>query len=255
MSRQRIGGAALVLLIAREAAAQAPVAPTAAEFAAIRAAVEAREIDAAMALRSRWRLGLGLGLVATTSFDARESIGELRFEGGFSGAIFAALTRGITEVFDVAGRLEVAAPQEASVLPAEAAMAVAGVPCTGSRRFERPRGAGALGALDVGLRARLFDARSPFFVGIAMRAAVRWNDVAGAWSVWCEGADGTRARLAGGEVRGAPPRMDLGASLETGYRFGARASWEVGLRLSLGGLTEGDIATRLGQWYLAWSPW
>jgi hypothetical protein len=49
--------------------------------------------------------------------------------------------------------------------------------------------------------------------------------------------------------------LDLGATAETGYQFGETRAWETGLRLSLGGIADGDITARLAQWYIAWSPW
>lgn len=251
--RASIAVAASVTLAASVAGAQAP--PDAAELARIRAVVDARETADALAVRRRWRLSLGLGLVATTPFDVTDEGREVRFEGGFAGSLAAMITRGITDLFDAYARLELVAPQRASVLPTDARRAVAAVPCAGSRRFDLPQGAGGLAALDLGLRLRTLDARSPFFVGFALRVATRWNAVDGPWRVWCDALDGTRSLVAQGVSSDSPLVPDLGATLETGYRFGPASSWEVGLRLSLGGIAEGDINARLGQFYVMWSPW
>lgn len=246
--------AAWGVLAATAARAQAP--PDAAELSRIRAVVEARETADAMAIRRRWRPAVGLGLVATTSFDVSTDDGrEVRFEGGFAGALSAMVTRAITERFDVFARVELAAPQRASVLPPEAQRAVAATPCAGSRRFDLPQGAGGLAAADLGLRMRLVDARSPFFIGFGLRLALRWNDVSGPWRVWCDALDGARTLVVQGDVSDAPLVPDLGATLDTGYRFGPQEAWEVGLRLSLGGIADGDINARLGQLYVMWSPW
>lgn len=242
-----------IVLAAGAAQAQAPPGPE--ELARIRAVVEARETADALAIRRRWRLSLGLGVLAGTAFDVSDAAREVRFDGGLAGAFAVMVTRGLTELFDLFARVEVGAPLRASVLPADARREVAASPCAGSRRFELPQGYGGLAAADVGLRLRALDARSPFFIGMALRVAARWNDVAGPWRVWCDALDGTRTIAAQGDLRASPVLPDLGATLETGYRFGAAASWELGLRLSLGGIAEGDIRARLGQFYVMWSPW
>jgi hypothetical protein len=241
------------MLAAGAASAQDP--PGRDELAQIRAVAEARDAAEALALRRRWRLHFGLGVAAATAFDVVESDREVRFDGGFAGVLSGTLTRGITELFDVFARVELTAPQRASVLPGSARRDVAAVPCAGSRRFELPQGAGGIASLDVGLRLRTLDARSRFFVGFGLRVAARWNMVDGPWRVYCDALDGTRTLITQGSVDASTVVPDLGASLETGYQFGATRAWEVGLRLSVGGIAGGDITAQIGQWYLAWSPW
>lgn len=225
------------------------------ELAALRAVVEAREVAAALALRRRWRLAVGLGVAAATAFDVVQAEREVRFEGGFAGVLSATLTRGLTDFFDVFARVELSAPLRATTIPDAVRNAVADVPCAGSRRFELPQGLGGLGAAEVGLRLRVLDPRARFFVGLGVRVAGRWTESSGAWTVRCEALDGTRAPLGAGTLRESPVVLDLGATAETGYQFGETRAWETGLRLSLGGIADGDITARLAQWYIAWSPW
>jgi hypothetical protein len=251
--RGRALAAALVLLVAPTAAAQ--TADPVQELAALRAVVEAREVAEVLALRRRWRLAMGLGVAAATAFDVVHDEREVRFEGGFAGVLSATLTRGLTDFFDVFARVELSAPLRATTFPDAVRDAVADLPCAGSRRFELPQGIGGLGAAEMGLRLRVLDPRSRFFVGLGVRVAGRWTESSGPWSVRCEALDGTRAQLAAGTLRESPVVLDLGATAETGYQFGETRAWETGLRLSLGGIADGDITARLAQWYIAWSPW
>lgn len=225
------------------------------ELRALRAVVEARQVAEAMALRRRWRLSLGLGVSANTAFEHVSAERQVRFDEGFAGVFSVNVTRGFTELFDLFARLELSLPHRGSVIPEAVRDAVVDAPCAGSRRFEIPEGFGGLGALEAGLRLRAIHPRSRFFVGLGVRVAGRWTSVSGPWSVRCEALDGTRRLLAQGELSESPVVLDLGASVETGYQFGATRAWEAGLRLSLGGIADGDISARSGQWYIAWSPW
>ncbi|MEZ4394050.1 MAG: hypothetical protein R3A48_23495 [Polyangiales bacterium] len=245
--------ATLAALLPAPALAQPPAPDE--DLEALRAVVHARQVAEAMAQRRRWRLSLGLGVAANTPFEVIQPERQVRFDGGFSGVFSANVTRGFTELFDLYARLEVSLPLQGTSIPTSIRDAVAEQPCAGSRRFELPLGLGGLGTLELGLRVRALDARSRFFVGLGVRVAARWAEASGAWSVHCEALDGSRALLGAGELRESPVVTDLGASLETGYQFGASRAWEVGLRLSLGGIADGDITARTGQWYIAWSPW
>lgn len=252
-SRRALAAALVASLLTPPALAQG--SDPAQELAALRAVVEAREVAAALALRRRWRLAVGLGVAAATAFDVVQDEREVRFEGGFAGVLSATLTRGLTDFFDVFARVELSAPLRATTIPEAVRDAVADVPCAGSRRFELPQGIGGLGAAEVGLRLRVLDPRSRFFVGLGVRVAGRWTESSGPWSVRCEALDGTRAQIGAGTLRESPVVLDLGATAETGYQFGETRAWEAGLRLSLGGIADGDITARLAQWYIAWSPW
>ncbi len=225
--------------------------PSEAELRAIGASVSARARREVTAQRARMRPFVELGVSVWRGSTWPSGSVTLERQPGAAPMLALGVRRGLGPLLELDLRLETVAPVAVTAFPASLAQAAAAQPCPGSRRFDLP----AASALDVAvgatLRARLFRATSAFYVGLGLRLASTYADARGPALARCDGASPAPppAESAVTETSWAA-RAD--ASVETGYRFGDHASWDVGLRMVVNAV--GTNNTRIGgaQWFVAW---
>ncbi len=228
--------------------------PDAAELDAIEQAWRARETARRFALRHTWRFFTEAGVSA---FRYREHVTDdltLRREDALAPFVAAGLRYGVTALVEVHARAEFAGPLPVRAMRNADFTAVAATPCDGQRDFSLVSVTGALATLDVGIRGRVFQALSPFYLGASLRVSAQPVWGGGAWSVRCIDASGAARPSNTGSADVSALVFDVGASLDTGYRFGANEAWEVGLRLLVHALGTNDAGLGGGSFFVGWSP-
>jgi hypothetical protein len=228
-------------------------APDAAEREAIERAWRAAEIERRFAVRHRLRLTLEVGGAVTLFREHQSDALLLRREPSLAAMVSAGARYGVTPSFEVHGRAEIVGPLSVGVIDAGAYPRVAMTSCEGQRRFELASAAGATVTLDAGFRARVFSALSPFYVGASVRLASQFSSGGGTWSARCVDDRGATLSRVSGEVDGSAAVFDVGAALETGFRFGEREAWDVGIRMTVQALGTNDAGVGGAQFFLGWS--
>jgi hypothetical protein len=212
-----------------------------------------RRLDALRAARRRWIPAIEGGIAALSEVDRRSDGASVAWLPALTLSLGVDARRAVSDLLEVHGRLEFLGPQAMSVVPRALSEQVAPLACAGSRTFEPITGWGAHAGLSFGLRARVFSLRSPFYVGVAMRVALWAGAASGAASAACVAADRSVRALGRASASVDAALLDLGGSLETGFRFGAREEGALSLRLLAGGVGAGDPAVRGALLTFAWS--
>ncbi len=227
--------------------------PDAAELDAIEREVAAGEVARRFAVRRRLRPYFEVGPAVLRGRDELRDGLLLRREATVAPAFAAGVRWGFAPAFEVHGRLEVMAPFTVGALDAGASVRAAMAPCVGSLRFDLAAVTGALLTLEAGARARVFDARSPFYVGLAARLGAQVTTGRGDYAIRCVDAAGTERGRVSGSTPAGSLTLDVGAALETGYRFGAGEPWDLGLRLLFHRIGSSDAGVAGAQVALGWS--
>lgn len=225
----------------------AAVAPT--------AAARRRDDDALRAARLRWRPAVEAGVAVLSGVERVVDDGVVGWEPALTLALGLDARRAVSDRLEVHARLELLGPQAMTAVPRALSERVAAVACAGSRAFDPLTGWGAHAGLAFGLRARVFSLRSPFYVGAAMRVGLWAGIASGESAARCVAADGGARPLGREAASVGAALVDLGGTLETGFRFGAREEAALSLRLVAGGVGSGDPAVRGALLTLGWSPW
>lgn len=227
--------------------------PDAAELEAIERAWRAAETERRFALRHHVRLTLEVG-GAVTLFREFESDGLLlRREPSLAAMISAGARYGVTPAFEVHGRAEITGPLSVTAIDASAYPRVAMTSCAGQRTFELASATGAAITLDAGFRVRVLNALSPFYVGASVRLSNQFSAGGGTWSARCVDDRGATLSRVSGEVDASALRLDVGAALETGFRFGVREAWDLGIRMTVQALGTNDASVGGAQFFVGWS--
>ncbi len=228
-------------------------APDATELEAIERAWRAAETERRFALRHRVRLTLEVGGSVNLFREHESDSLLLRREPSLAAMISAGARYGVTPSFEVHGRAEIVGPLDVSVIDASAYPRVSMTACDGQRQFELAKATGAAVTLDAGFRVRVLSALSPFYVGASVRITSQFSAGGGAWSARCVDDMGATVSRVRGEVDGSATVLDLGAALETGYRFGEREQWDLGIRMTVQALGTNDAGVGGAQLFLGWT--
>lgn len=214
----------------------------------------ARREDARLRdLRARWRPALEGGVSVLGDVQQATSDGVVEWPAALTFALGVDARRAVSDLLEIHGRLEFVGPQQVTVVPRALSERVAPLACAGTRVFDPLVGWGAHGGLSVGLRARVFSLRSPFYVGLAIRSTVWVGSASGDALASCRAADGSVRLLDRESASVTSTIVELGGSLETGFRFGAREEFGLALRLLAGGVGVGDPAVRGASLSFGWS--
>ena len=244
---------ALTIVCAQTVAAQTfvdlpPSAPVAPSAAAIR-----REEARLRAPRARWRPSVEGGVAVLSGLDRAGEEGVVEWASALTLAIGLDARRAIGDLLEVHGRLEFLGPQVMTLVPRALSERVAGMACAGSRAFDPLPGWGAQAGLSFGVRARVFSLRSPFYVGLAMRMGLWVGSASGESVAYCVNADHSVRTLGREQTSASSTLIDLGGTLETGFRFGALEEGVLSLRLLAGGVGVGEPAVRGALLTFGWS--
>lgn len=230
------------------------LAPDTAELEAIERAWRARESERLFALRHRVRLTLEAGGAVALYREHVTDALTLRREAALAPMLAVGARYGIIPSFEVQARVELVAPLPLGVIDNGAFTRAAMKSCDGARAFDLAQTLAAMLTLDAGFRVRVFSSLSPFYVGASMRLSGQFSGGGdGAWAVRCVDARGATTSQIRGSVDRSTASLDVGASLETGYRFGERESWDVGLRLTVQALGTNEAGVAGAQFYVGWS--
>lgn len=223
------------------------------EVEAITRAWRERETQRLHAVRHRiW----GVVDVGVAVLRYREYVTDtltLRREDALAPTLALGARYGITPAFELFGRVEVTAPVRVGVIDNTAFTRASATACDGTRRFELAPATAALATLELGFRTRVLTSLSPFFVGVGLRLGVQVSSGSGAWAIQCVDDRGRDTSRIAGESSGEALRMDLGAVLETGYRFGDDERWQLGLRMLVQALGTNDAGLGGAQLALGWA--
>ncbi len=230
------------------------LAPDAAELDAIERAWRRRETERLFALRHRVRLIVEAGASVTRYREHVTDAVTLRRDPSLAAMAAVGGRYALTPAFEVHLRGELVAPLPVGAIDNGAFARVATTPCDATRRYDLAPATAAALTLDAGFRVRAITALSPFYVGGALRLTGQVSTGSGEWAVRCVDARGATVSEVTGSVDASAAVVDVGASLETGYRFGERESWDVGIRMTVQAL--GTNAAGLGgaQFFVGWSP-
>lgn len=209
--------------------------------------------EALRALRRRWRPSIEAGVAVLADAGTTDAAGVIAWPPALTFALGVDLRRGLSDLLELHGRLELFGPQTMTVVPAGQSARVAPMACAGSRSFAPLTGWGLHAGLSVGLRARVFALRSPFFVGLAMRVGLWAGGASGEATATCLTTLGETRLLDREQGSVGASLLDLGGALETGFRFGAREEGTLSLRLIAGGIGAGDPAVRGAVFTFGWS--
>lgn len=254
----RLGAAFAALLMASPAPAQTlgdedALPPDEGEVEAITAAWRARETQRLHALRHRvW----GVFEVGVSVLRYREFVTDtltLRRDDALAPTLAAGARYGVTPAFELQGRVELTGPVAVGAIDNVAFERAAATACDGTRRYELAHAGALVAALEIGFRARVLTSLSPFFVGVALRAAAQASFGGGAWAIQCVDARGRGLSRITGDTSGEALRVDLGGVLETGYRFGDDERWQLGLRMLIHALGTNDAGVGGAQLSLGWA--
>jgi hypothetical protein len=212
-----------------------------------------RDDDAVRAPRLRWRPAVGGGVAILSEAGQVNGDGVVAWLPALTLAAGVDARRAIGDLLEVHGTLEFLGPQAMTVVPRGLSDRVAPVACAGSRTFDPLTGWGAQAGLSVGLRSRVFSLRSPFYVGLAMRVGLWFGDASGEAVAYCVAADRGVRTLGRETADVGAVLLDLGGTLETGFRFGANEEAALSLRLVAGGVGAGEPAVRGAAFTFAWS--
>jgi len=232
--------------------ARAP-APDEAELAAIDRAWAERESARLFALRRRVRPYVELGPAVLRARDDLTDGLALRREPALAAAVSLGARYAFAPAFEVHARLEVIGPFGVGAIDEGAFARAAMTPCEGSLHFDYAPGTGLLLSLEAGLRVRVLSSRSPFYVGLGARAGVQTSFGEGPYAVRCVDVAGRERSRVTGSTSAAALALDLGAALETGYRFGDEERWDVGLRLLMQGIGTDAMGVAGALVALGWS--
>lgn len=242
--------ALMVTAFASDAAAQPQ--PTSREAAI----ASARERDLADTLSSRRELRvlleLGASVFSSSASDTRDAL--LRRRPGIGAMMAVGARTGLGGWLEAHLRLELTGPLSIETYPHSVSDAVAATRCEGSRVFDLPTAPAMTFYLEPGIRLRVLSMRSPFYVGVGIRLGIQAGSAEGPVSVRCVGADGATRDTTQGMAARAPLVSELGGQIETGFRFGDRESWDIGLRLIAQGVGTEDPGIRGMQFFLGWHP-
>lgn len=212
-----------------------------------------RDDDAVRAPRLRWRPAVGAGVAILSDVGDANGDGVVAWLPALTFAVGVDLRRAVGDLLEVHGALEFLGPQAMTMVPRGLSDRVAPLACAGSRSFDPLTGWGAQAGLTFGLRSRVFSLRSPFYVGLAMRVGLWFGDASGEAAAYCVAADRS-VRTLGREVADVGAvLLDLGGTLETGFRFGANEEAALSLRLVAGGVGAGEPTVRGAVFTFAWS--
>jgi hypothetical protein len=229
------------------------VAPDEAELAAIERAWDARESARLAALRRRVRPYVELGPSVLRARDDRSDGLFLRRDAAAAVSLALGVRYGFAPAFEVHGRMEAVGPLAVGAIDDAASARAATAPCAGTLRFDFVSAAGALLTLEAGVRARVFNARSPFYVGVGARLGAQVTGGDGPYAIRCVDAAGVERSRVSGAADAGSLALDVGAALETGYRFGDGERWDVGLRLLVHRIGTDAAGVAGAQVALGWS--
>ncbi len=230
------------------------LAPDAAELEAIERAWRDRERERLFALRHRVRLTVEAGGAVALYREHITDALTLRREAALAPMLAVGARYGVIPSFEVQARVELVAPLPLGVIDNGAFTRAAMTSCDGARAFDLAQTMAAVLTLDAGFRVRVFSSLSPFYVGASMRVSGQFSGGGdGAWAVRCVDERGATTAQLRGAVDRSTASLDVGAALETGYRFGARESWDVGLRLTVQALGTNEAGVAGAQFYVGWS--
>lgn len=227
--------------------------PDEAELAAIDRAVAERESARLFGLRHRLRPYVELGAAV---LRAREDVANglgLRREPAPAVAVALGVRYGLASLFELHGRVEAIGPFGVGAIDEGAFARTAMTPCEGALHYDYAPGTGLLLSLEVGARARVFTSRSPFYVGVGARLGMQSSFGEGGYAIRCVDAAGAERSRVTGRTPIAAQALDLGAVLETGYRFGEDERWDVGLRLLVQRIGDEGMGVAGAQVALGWS--
>lgn len=212
-----------------------------------------RDENALRDLRARWRPSVELGVAVLGDVGRTTADGVIDWPAALTVSLGVDARRAVSDLLEIHGRLEFVGPQRVTVVPQSLSDRVAPLACAGTRAFDPLTGFGAHAGISVGLRARVFSLRSPFYVGLALRTAVWLGGASGEAVASCVAADGSGRVLDRVAASVTSSIVELGGSLETGFRFGAREQLGVSLRLIAGGVGVGDPGVRGAVLSFGWS--
>ncbi len=244
---------ALAVVCAQTLAAQTfiDLPPTA--VAPTPAASAGRDDAALRSLRARWRPSIELGPAVLGNVGRTTADGVVDWPSALTLSLGVDARRAVGDLLEIHARLEFVGPQRVTVVPQSLSERVAPLACAGTRAFDPLTGWGVHAGLSVGLRARVFSLRSPFYVGLALRTTVWIGSVGGEAVASCLSGGGSARVLDRVEASLVSSIAELGGTLETGFRFGAREEMALSLRLLAGGVGVGDPAVRGAVLSFGWS--
>jgi hypothetical protein len=228
-------------------------APDAAELDAIEQAWRAAETQRRFAIRHTIHLTLEVGGSVTLFREFTRGGLLLRREPSLAALVSAGARYGVTPAFEVHGRAEIVAPLTVSAIDASAYPRVAMTTCEGQRVFDLATATAAAVTLDAGFRVRVLSALSPFYVGASLRLSSQFSTGGGTWSARCLDDRGATVSRVSGQVDASALVLDVGAGLETGFRFGEREAWDVGIRMTVQALGTNEAGLGGAQLFLGWS--
>jgi len=229
------------------------LAPDAAELAALDGFWAERESARLFALRHRIRPYIELGSAFLRARDDLTDGLARRREPTPAAAVSFGARYAFAPAFELHTRLEVIGPFAVGAIDEGAFARTAVTPCEGSLHFDYAAGTGLLLSLEAGVRARVLSSRSPFYVGLGARAGVPTSFGDGPYAIRCVDAAGRERSRVTGSTSVAALALDLGAVLETGYRFGDEERWDVGLRLIMQGIGTDGMGVAGALVALGWS--
>lgn len=102
---------------------------------------------------------------------------------------------------------------------------------------------------------RLLSLRSPFYVGLGVRAGLQIGAGTGTGVVRCIGRDGRENSRVSMDLSGGAMIPLLGGELETGFRFGDREEFDLSLRLLASLVNVESPGPSGAQLTLSWYFW
>ncbi len=244
---------ALAVVCAQTLAAQAFTDLPRAAVVPVPLASARRDDSALRALRARWRPSVELGVAALGDVGRTTADGVVDWPSALTLSLGVDARRAVGDLLEIHARLEFVGPQQVTLVPQALSDRVAPLACAGTRAFDPLSGWGVHAGLSVGVRARVFSLRSPFFVGLALRTTVWIGSVGGESVASCVSGGGASRVLDRVEASVVSSIAELGGTLETGFRFGAREEVALSLRLLAGGVGVGDPAVRGAVLSFGWS--
>ena len=245
-------GRALAFVCAEPGGARAFTALPAAAVAPS-GATRRRDDEAVRESRLRWRPVIEAGAAALATIGRTSDAGVLAWSPALTLALSVDVRRAVSDLLEIHGRLDFTGPQGMTVVPRALSERVAGLPCAGSRSFDSLGGWGARAGLSFGVRARVFSLRSPFYVGLAIGMAVSGGSASGESAAYCVSGDHSIRLLGRESATIGATLVDLGGTLETGFRFGPHEEGVLSLRLLAGGVGAGEPAVRGTVLTFGWS--
>lgn len=253
--------AAIALFTARPECAYAQTitdaltTPTHTELSTLRRTVDASRTAETRALRHRLRWFVEAGGALLDEATTRDGDALVTRGPSLNALVALGLRVGIGDLVEVHSRVEITGPMPITRLPDALTALASATRCDGSRSFELPAGLGGMFTAEAGVRMRLLSLRSPFYVGLGVRAGLQIGAGTGTGVVRCIGRDGRENSRVSMDLSGGAMIPLLGGELETGFRFGDREEFDLSLRLLASLVNVESPGPSGAQLTLSWYFW